>query len=107
MRLGARLFGLAEDRVPEDPPTVVVQREANRDVQAALGRLSSTDREIVMLYAWEDLSREEIARMMGISRASVDQRIHRAYRKLSRLLRPMHTSVSRLPPSIIEEGGGT
>lgn len=50
----------------------------------AVRRLKLVDREIVMLDVWEDLSRAEIAEVLGMTRAAVDQRVHRAYQKLSR-----------------------
>lgn len=103
-RLGARLLGLADDPAPDDPATVVVQNEADQEIRQAVHRLRPKDREIVMLYAWEDVPREVIAQMMGMSRSAVDQRIHRAYRRLARALEPSHAP-SQVAPSIVEEGG--
>ena len=40
---------------PVDPAFLVVQSSDDADVAAAVRNLSSKDREIVMLYAWEDL----------------------------------------------------
>jgi DNA-directed RNA polymerase specialized sigma24 family protein len=42
-------------------------------VVAAVNRLKPKDREIVKLYAWEDLPRDIIAEMMGMTRAAIDQ----------------------------------
>jgi RNA polymerase sigma-70 factor (ECF subfamily) len=67
---------------PGDP---AVEDERN-EVIAAVRRLKAKDREIVMLYAWEDLSRDTIAEMMGMTRAAVDQRIYRAYQRLAQTL---------------------
>lgn len=105
-RLGSRLLGLADEPSPDDPATVVVRREADSQVQAAVRQLRPTDREIVMLYTWEDLPREHIAQMMGMSRSAVDQRIHRAYRRLARVLEPGLAS-AKIAPSVVEEGGGS
>ncbi|HWL48986.1 MAG TPA: sigma-70 region 4 domain-containing protein [Acidimicrobiia bacterium] len=74
-------------------------------VTGAVGKLKPTDREIVMLDVWEDLSRAEIAEMLGITRAAVDQRIHRAYQKLSRTLKPVLEISPISSPPIAEEGG--
>jgi RNA polymerase sigma-70 factor (ECF subfamily) len=84
---------------------VVVQNADDRLVFDAVQRLKPTDREIVMLDVWEDLSRAEIAEVMGMTRAAVDQRIHRAYQKLSRALEPMLEIRSIGSPPVAEEGG--
>jgi RNA polymerase sigma-70 factor (ECF subfamily) len=84
---------------------VVVQSADDRVVSDAVHRLKAVDREIVMLDVWEDLSRTEIADVMGMTRAAVDQRIHRAYQKLSRALGPMLEIRSINSPPIAEEGG--
>jgi len=84
---------------------VVVQRADDKVVTDAVRRLKPVDREIVMLDVWEGLSRAEIADVMGMTRAAVDQRIHRAYQKLSRALVPvLETSLLNSPPAA-EEGG--
>ena len=48
---------------------LLVQRSTDQDVVDAVRRLKPRDREIVMLYAWEDIPRAVIAEMMGMSRA--------------------------------------
>ena len=58
-----------------------------------------------MLDVWEDLSRTEIAEVLGMTRAAVDQRIHRAYQKLSRALVPVLEMSSLKSPPVAEEGG--
>ena len=86
-----------------DPIDFVVQATEGRRVAEAVGRLKPTDREIVRLDAWEDLTREEIAEVMGMTRAAVDQRIHRAYEKLSRALAPRIYPIHS--PPVAEKGG--
>lgn len=80
-----RALGVAP---PADPAVVSLQAVADRDVVAAVRGLPPVDREIVMLWAWEDLPRSTIAEIVGMSTAAVDQRIHRAYRRLAGVLRP-------------------
>ncbi len=87
-----------------DPMLVVVQRADDKVVTDAVRRLKPVDREIVMLDVWEGLSRAEIADVMGMTRAAVDQRIHRAYQKLSRALVPVLEISSLNSPPIAEEG---
>lgn len=59
-------------------------READGDesLWSALSGLSSLDREIVSLTAWEELSPREIATVMGLSANVVRVRLHRARREL-------------------------
>lgn len=87
-----------------DPIDFVVQSSEDGRVADAVGRLKPVDREIVRLDAWEDLTREEIAEVMGMTRAAVDQRIHRAYERLSRALAPMIQPIHSPP---VPEKGGT
>jgi RNA polymerase sigma-70 factor (ECF subfamily) len=103
-RLDAKLsnLGIAP---PEDPLHVVVRSAEDEIVVTAVARLGARDREIVMLDAWEELSREEIAEVLGMTRDAVDQRIHRSYKRLSRALAPVldHPPLDSPP---VAEGGG-
>jgi RNA polymerase sigma-70 factor (ECF subfamily) len=87
---------------PADPAFLVVQGSDDAQVAAAVRKLSHRDREIVMLFAWEDVPREDIAEIMGMTKAAVDQRIHRAYKKLARVLEPLTTPIPS--PPVAEEG---
>jgi RNA polymerase sigma-70 factor (ECF subfamily) len=88
-----------------DPMLVVVQSADDRVVIDAVRRLKAIDQEIVMLDVWEGLSRSEIADVIGMSRAAVDQRIHRAYQKLSRALVPVLETIPSISPPVAEERG--
>ncbi len=84
-RLDAKLRELGvSDAV--DAGVVVLQRAGDRRVVAAIRQLKPVDREILMLSAWEELPRAMIAEMMGMTKAAVDQRIHRSYERLARML---------------------
>lgn len=48
--------------------------------------LSEDDQELLRLVAWEELARDEIALVLGISRASVRVRLHRARKRLAEQL---------------------
>jgi RNA polymerase sigma-70 factor (ECF subfamily) len=100
-RLNEKLANLGVSP-PVDPAHFVVQSAEDRQVAEAVRRLKPTDREIVRLDAWEDLSREEIAEVMGMTRAAVDQRIHRSYQRLSQTLEPLIRPIH--PPPVAEEG---
>ena len=62
--------------------------EIASDVRKALSRLTESDREIVELSAWENLTPAEIASVLGISANAARVRLHRANRRLSEILRP-------------------
>ncbi|WP_183086168.1 RNA polymerase sigma factor [Mycetocola tolaasinivorans] len=56
------------------------------DIQRCLNVLREDDRNIVYMAYWEDLSRAEIAAILGISPVSVRVKLHRARRVLKTLL---------------------
>ena len=85
-RLDAKLGALGV-APPADPAVVSLQSLADKHVVAAVRALPPVDREIVMLWAWEDLPRSTIGEIVGMSTAAVDQRLHRAYRRLASALR--------------------
>lgn len=78
------------DRLPRvrelDPSDEVVTRlDASRAcdrLEEALKSLSSGDREALLLFAWEDLSYDEIAQALGIPIGTVRSRLNRARRLL-------------------------
>jgi RNA polymerase sigma-70 factor (ECF subfamily) len=65
----------------------LVTRSEHEDVMAALATLKPGDQELLRLHAWEELSRREIAHVLGISVAAVDMRLHRAIARMSVALR--------------------
>ena len=67
----------------DDPANVV---EARLAAQAALDRLRPAELELLELLAWEGLSAAEAAEVLGCSRAAVTLRLHRARRRVDRLL---------------------
>lgn len=103
-RLAERAAGTAKAETGW-PDEVVVQGEEAAEVLEVLGRLSATDREILQLTLWEELSPVEIAGVLGLSRAAVDQRYSRAKRRLSRAL-DRHRSVARRATRVTTENGG-
>ena len=48
----------------------------------ALGALSQTDRELLMMVAWDQLSRSEASQILGIKENALDQRLLRARSRL-------------------------
>ena len=103
-RLGAKLANLGVSPAV-DPSVLVMQTDQDREVVAAIRQLKPRDREIVMLYAWEDLPRQTIAEMMDMTKTAIDQRIYRAYQRLARILAPRLDQKALDSPPIAQEGG--
>jgi RNA polymerase sigma-70 factor, ECF subfamily len=103
VRLAAKLFTTTDASVPGPEPQVVRNEDHERLI-AAINALPETDREIIRLVQWEGLSREVVAGMFFVSRAAIDQRLSRAYRKLRRALGTSFED-RRTAPVTIEEGG--
>lgn len=64
-------------------------QETIRNVHAAIRKLSPRDREIIVLRYLEELPAEEIAHLLGASRATIDTRLSRARRRLETILKPL------------------
>lgn len=72
---------------PRDPGQPVLD---DADLHDALGRLPEQDRELVQLWAWEQLAPQEIAVVLGVTPNAVRIRLHRARAKLAELLDVRH-----------------
>jgi len=71
------------------PPDVLAEREdLRRLVREAIDRLPDSYREIILLRDIEELSTEEVARMLNLSEGAVRVRLHRARQALRALLSP-------------------
>src|SRR5262245_40822044 len=81
-RLAGKLRELGVE-APESPEAVLMQGARDREVVAAIRRLKTIDREILMLHTWEGLSRPVVAEMMGMTKVAVDKRIQRSYERLA------------------------
>lgn len=83
----------ALDRVvltaPGDPGTMYRTREALRELEAALGRLSESDREVIRLGRIEGRSYREVGGILGVTEGAVKVRVFRALNRLRELLRHM------------------
>jgi RNA polymerase sigma factor (sigma-70 family) len=62
-----------------DPAELVVEDD---DVRRALSRLSTRDRTVLMLHAWEGLDGEGLARALGVSRGGAAAALSRARARL-------------------------
>ena len=61
---------------------------ASRTLAGVLAGLRQTDRDVLLLFAWEDLSYPEIADALDIPLGTVRSRLHRARRALRAALGP-------------------
>lgn len=64
---------------------------------AALARLSVADRELLLLTAWDGLSPEQAAAVLGISRRTLAVRLHRARHRLADHIDPTEPALQALP----------
>ena len=69
------------------PEDAVVEQER---CLAALAELSATDREVLLLVAWEGLTTDQAANALGISRNAFGVRLHRARQRLQNEIHPTH-----------------
>lgn len=81
---------LSRERTPSQPG---VHESDDPALWEAWGRLRDDDRELLSLIAWEELTVAEAARVLGCSAPVFSVRLHRARRRLERLL----TGASNLP----------
>jgi RNA polymerase sigma-70 factor (ECF subfamily) len=77
-RLGQRLVHAFGDVAVPDPAALSEHREDSRLVRNALAGLSSEDRELVTLIAWEGLTPSQAATALGLSFGTARVRLHRA-----------------------------
>lgn len=87
----------AESEVPT-PEDRIESEERSRQLAAAVAGLPPKYREVLDLYYYRELSREETARRLGISPARVSERVHYAQKLLQKSIRRTARPLSG-PPS--------
>ena len=80
-----------DDSTAVDPYKVLEQAETNLLLRTALRGMPVDQRDIIVLRDMEDLSYEEIADIIGCSRASVKLRLFRARRRLKERVESLMT----------------
>lgn len=80
--LGARL----REQLPAAVRDCAEEVAHRTDLDAAMGRLSGRDQEILQLHLWEGLEPREIAEVLGLTTVVVRPRLSRARRRLRQLL---------------------
>lgn len=103
-RLAKKVSTLAV--APEDPPDIyVVRRDLDNQVAEAIKTLKQIDQEVLMLAGWEGLTAHEIGIGLDLSDTAAQQRLHRAKKRLAKLLEPL-IAETQLSPRAAHEGGG-
>lgn len=90
-RRARRAFARAAESAIAPDPTVLVDEAADladtaRRVLSAIARLDRNDRELIVLYAWDELSYSQIADILDVPIGTVRSRLSRARRRLRELL---------------------
>lgn len=67
---------------PEELPIPADAPQADFDLLDCVHRLPAREREVIVMYYWNDMPPEEIAQVLGISRATVFRRLQRGRNKL-------------------------
>lgn len=70
----------------EHDPEALTRGSSDATLSQALRRISSSDREALLLTYWEELSPAQAAQAMGCSRATLAVRLHRARHRLRKQL---------------------
>lgn len=85
-RRGIRRRLALVDKMKAQPRAVIDEHTDDPELDAALARLSDSDREIIRLWAWEQLEPREIAIVTGLSTNAVSLRLTRAKKKIEKEL---------------------
>lgn len=71
-------------QAPPPPSAVVIAQSESTQVVEALTALKRTDREILLLAAWEELPQADVAVVLNISVEAVRQRLSKAKKNLAK-----------------------
>ncbi len=84
--LAGKIGSQAEPHQP-GPESQLVRRAEYEEVHRAIDSLKPKYREVIKLVEWDELPRDQVAELLSVSRATIDQRMHRAYQQLERRLK--------------------
>jgi RNA polymerase sigma-70 factor (ECF subfamily) len=84
-RMFLRELGSSESEAVED---AIVASEQAQAVSHAFAQLSYMERQVIALYAWEELSYDEIANVLDVPIGTVRSRLARARAHLRELITP-------------------
>ena len=80
--LSVKIGSQGSERNP-GPEAQAINHALNDEVVLAITSLKPKYRDVIRLVEWEGLTRSDAAEVMGVSRSTIDQRIHRAYKQLA------------------------
>jgi len=89
LRISEREAEEAEATAPGDVLGELLAAERCELVAAAIAHLPILQREAIVLFTFEELSLEEIAKITGVDAGAVKSRLHRARESLRRALAPL------------------
>ncbi len=75
--------------------TVMQEKETESALEAAIMALEPDDRELVLLYYAEELSKKDIAEKLGVHPATVGRRLDKAFAEMRRTLEPTVREASK------------
>jgi RNA polymerase sigma-70 factor (ECF subfamily) len=81
------------DTAVNEPDSLLEKEDTERIVQNAIGKLSERQRIALLLHRYENLPYQEIAKIMGVSVASVESLLHRAKETLAKRLLPLRKHI--------------
>ncbi|GAA3598519.1 RNA polymerase sigma factor [Klugiella xanthotipulae] len=87
----ATAFVINDDRVGEVSDRIDAERNI-RALTKTLTRMAAADRDTLLLYAWGDLTYEDIALALSVPVGTVRSRLNRARRTLRASLSPEHSA---------------
>ena len=61
--------------------------QENQAVKQAIGRLSFSDRELIVLRYYNNMSHEQMSSVLGLSKAAINNRLVRTRKKIARFLK--------------------
>jgi RNA polymerase sigma-70 factor, ECF subfamily len=77
---------------------LMIEQETSALVQEAILSLPIAQREALVLFQYEELSLEEIARILNVTAGTVKSRLHRARERLRRVLAPHYERRNKNEP---------
>lgn len=63
-----------------------IDEQENQSVKRAVGRLSISDRELIILRYYNNMSHEQMSSVLGLSKAAINNRLVRSRKKIARHL---------------------
>jgi RNA polymerase sigma-70 factor (ECF subfamily) len=101
LRRAERRWDALHDRLADDQRGTVLGSPAAGLAGTALDRLPQDDRELLILLAWDGLSRAEAAQALGCSRSTLAVRLYRARRRFEAALRHLAEEHDSVPTPIL------